>query len=253
VAEKRKSHHVEGRPSVLAALQVFERKFQVVLLSRSAHAEKFAEIEALAERRGVPVRRVEPAELTAVAHGTTHGGVVALCSERPRTTGEQLLRLLDQRAAAPLLLLIEGVDDERNLGFTLRSAEALGADAVLIKKHLWDFDAVEVGRPSSGALERLPLVQIQDLDLLRQLQGRGVQVLGCIAGARMTIHQADLRRPSLLAVGGEKRGLSGAVRSICDRLVTIPTRSAGTSLSMSHAAAVVMAEAMRQRQGPTPV
>ena len=81
---KRKSHHVEGRPSVLAALQVFERKFQVVLLSVSAHAEKFAEIEALALRRGVPVRRVEPAELTAVAHGTSHGGVVALCSERPR-------------------------------------------------------------------------------------------------------------------------------------------------------------------------
>jgi 23S rRNA (guanosine2251-2'-O)-methyltransferase len=143
-------------------------------------------------------------------------------------------------------LLLEGVDDARNLGFTIRSAEALGAQAVLIKKHLWDFDPIEVARPASGAYERLPLVQIEDVEPLRQLQRRGLRLLGCIAGARRGLYEVDLKLPTLLAIGGEKRGLSGAVRSICDAFLTIPTRGAA-SLSLSHATAIVLAEAMRQR------
>jgi 23S rRNA (guanosine2251-2'-O)-methyltransferase len=146
-----------------------------------------------------------------------------------------------------LLLLLEGVDDARNLGFTLRSAEALGVHAVLIKKHLWDFDSVEVARPASGAYERLPLVQIETVEPLTRLQKRGVNLIGCIAGARQTLYVADLKRPTILAIGGEKRGLSGAVRDICDSFLTIPTRGGPSSLSLSHAAAIVLGEAHRQR------
>jgi tRNA G18 (ribose-2'-O)-methylase SpoU len=143
-------------------------------------------------------------------------------------------------------LLLEGVDDARNLGFTLRTADALGALAVLIKKHLWDFDAAEVSRPSSGAYERLPLVQIDDVEPLKQLQRRGLKLFGCVAGAKRTMYELDLSQPAVLAVGGEKRGLSGAVRAICDRFITIPTRE-GASLSMSHASAILLSEAARQR------
>jgi 23S rRNA (guanosine2251-2'-O)-methyltransferase len=156
------------------------------------------------------------------------------------------MRLLDAIPSPPLLLLLEGVDDARNLGFTLRSADALGAHAVLIKKHLWDFDASEVSRPSSGAYERLRLVQIDDVEPLKQLQRRGLKLFGCIAGAKRTMFDVDLAQPAILAIGGEKRGLSGAVRSICDRVITIPTR-AGASLSMSHAGAILLSEAARQR------
>jgi 23S rRNA (guanosine2251-2'-O)-methyltransferase len=144
-------------------------------------------------------------------------------------------------------LLLEGVEDARNLGFTLRSAEAMGVDAVLIKKHLWDLDPVEVSRPSSGAYERLPLAQIEDIAPLDELRKRGLQLVGCIAGARRTMYDIDFRGPTIVAIGGEKRGLSGAVRGICDLFATIPTRGEPSSLSLSHAGAVVMAEAMRQR------
>jgi tRNA G18 (ribose-2'-O)-methylase SpoU len=72
-------------------------------------------------------------------------------------------------------------------------------------------------------------------------------LIGCIANARRTIHQADLTTGTILAIGGEKRGLSGAVRGICDRYMTIPTKEGASSLSLSHAAAIVMAEAVRQR------
>ena len=239
--------HLEGRLSVVAALQACRRRFQVILIRHGMHEEKLRELIELAETRGVPIRRVETDELDALAHGTTHGGVIAVCSPRPRTTPDELVELLDRLTEPPLLLLLEGVDDARNLGFTLRSAHALGVHAVLIKKHLWDFDPVEVSRPASGAYEHLPIVQIDDTSLLETLRRRRIRLYGCIAGAKRTMYQRDLARPVLLAIGGEKRGLSGAVRSICDGFLTIPARPGTSSLSLSHAASIVMAEAMRQR------
>src|SRR4051812_42598701 len=126
--------HLEGRQSVLAALKARQRKFQVILISHGAHMEKLQELLDLAGEMGVPVKSVDRRELDAMAHGQTHGGVVALAGAKPRMTGEQLIELVDEMRAAPLLLLIEGVEDARNLGFTLRSAEAMGVHAVLIKK-----------------------------------------------------------------------------------------------------------------------
>ncbi|MGD0461052.1 MAG: RNA methyltransferase [Tepidisphaeraceae bacterium] len=238
--------HLEGRQSVLAALAARQRRFEVILVNQAAHEEKIREVLEAAQAAGVPVKRVAGRELDAMAHGATHGGVLALCSAKPLTTGAQLLKVLEQDRS-PLLLLIEGVEDARNLGFTLRSAEALGARAVLIKKHLWNFDPIEVARPASGAFERLPLVQVEDTQLLENLRSRGLRLLGCVGGAKRTIYQVDLTEGVILAIGGEKRGLSGAVRRICDGIVAIPTMQGTASLPMSHAAAVVLAEANRQR------
>jgi 23S rRNA (guanosine2251-2'-O)-methyltransferase len=238
---------LEGRQSVLAALNARQRRFQVVLVRHDAHVEKVRDVVDLASQLGVPVRRVAPQELDSLAHGVSHGGVLAIASDKPRMSEVDLMRLLDSLSEPPLLLLLEGVDDARNLGFTLRTAEALGVHAVLIKKHLWDFDAVEVARPSSGAYERLPLVQFDDVALLRQLQRRGLRVYGCIAGAKRRMYDVPLDRGCVLAVGGEKRGLSGAVREVCDRFVTIPSKAGASSLSMSHATSILLAEAMRQR------
>lgn len=240
--------HLEGRQSVLAALAAGKRKFQVVLISHGAHEDKVQDVLDLAAERGVPVRRADRKELDAIAHGATHGGVVAVCSGKPRTSPEELVELIDKLNEPPLLLLLEGVEDARNLGFTLRSAEALGVHAVLIKKHLWDLDSIEIARPASGAYERMALVQISDVEPLEQLRKREIKLYGCLAGVKRTLYETDLKTGCILAIGGEKRGLSGAVRSICDAFLTIPSASDASSLSLSHASAIVMAEAMRQRR-----
>ena len=95
------------------------------LVAHGAHVDKLDELLALAAELGVPVKTVERAELDAMAHGATHGGVLALATPLPRLSSPQLMDLLDG-VRTPLLLLLEGVDDARNLGFTLRTAEALG-------------------------------------------------------------------------------------------------------------------------------
>ncbi len=241
--------HLEGRQSVYAALVARQRRFEAILIKHGTHAETVAEILAEAESQGIPVRYVEGKELDARAHGGSHGGVLALASPKPRTKVDTLMEIIGKLTEPPLLLLLEGVDDARNLGFAIRTAEAVGVHAMLIKKHLWDFDPVEISRPSSGAYERLPLVQIDDVTPLKSLQARGLKLIGCLANVKRTLYETDLTGPTILAIGGEKRGLSGAVRDICDGFLTIPTRGGASSLSLSHSSAIVMAEAMRQRLG----
>ncbi|MDX2198300.1 MAG: RNA methyltransferase [Phycisphaerae bacterium] len=240
--------HLEGRQSVLAALQARLRRFQVVLLRQGLHEEQVQDILDAAAANNTPIRWAAREELDALTHGATHGGVVAICSARPLTTVAQLFEIVDHATRPPLILLLEGVDDARNLGFTLRSAEAFGASAVLIKKHLWDFDEVEISRPASGAFERLPLVQIEDVAPLRELQKRGVRIFGAIANARRVVYDAPLAEACILVVGGEKRGISGAVRDLCDQLITIPTVAGASSLPLAHAAALLLGEAARQRR-----
>jgi 23S rRNA (guanosine2251-2'-O)-methyltransferase len=248
--------HLEGRVSILAALRGRQRKFQVILVRHGLHEENVRDVLDLARELGVPTRAADARELDAMTHGATHGGLVAVVSPKPRATVAQLHEILHAiRDEPPLLLLLEGVDDARNLGFVLRSALALGVHAVLIKKHLWDFDAQDVARASSGAYELLPLVQIDETEPLRELQRRGLRLIGCLAGAKRTLYETDLTSGTILAIGGEKRGLSGAVRSICDTFLTIPSRADAPSLSLSHAAAIAMGEVARQRSrlpGATP-
>jgi 23S rRNA (guanosine2251-2'-O)-methyltransferase len=80
------------------------------------------------------------------------------------------------------------------------------------------------------------------------LQKLGVKLYGCMAGVKRTLYDVDLAAACVVAIGGEKRGLSGAVREICDQFITIPTVGGASSLSLSHAGAIVLAEAMRQRR-----
>ncbi|MCG3126523.1 MAG: 23S rRNA (guanosine-2'-O-)-methyltransferase RlmB [Phycisphaerae bacterium] len=242
--------HIEGQQSVLAALEARQRRISVILVRQGTHPARVVDLLRLAGDCGVPIRHVEPAELDALAHGTTHGGIIAVCSSKPRLSPAALLELVDRLREPPLLLLLEGVDDARNLAFTLRTADAMGVHAVLIKKHLWDFDPVEVSRPSSGAYERLPLARVEGVELLIELKRRGVRIFGCLAAARRRLHERDLTQPCLIAIGGEKRGLSGAVRAVCDRFMSIATRGGPSSLSLSHAAAIALAEACRQRAAP---
>jgi tRNA G18 (ribose-2'-O)-methylase SpoU len=74
--------HLEGRQSVLAALRARQRRFQVILVRHDAHAEKVQDVLDLAAAMGVPVRRVDARELDSLAHGSTHGGVLAICSDK---------------------------------------------------------------------------------------------------------------------------------------------------------------------------
>lgn len=224
---------LEGRICALAALQAGRRKFEALLIRHGIKDDTVRDLLDAAAAQGVPVRRVREEALDAQAHGKTHGGVLAIAQPLPPST------LPDQM---DFVLFLDGVDDGRNLGFAIRTAEAFGVQAVLLRRRAWDFDGGDVSRASSGAYERLPVV-------IAEFPPPRLVLIGCMAEASKTIYDEDLTRPLALAIGGEKRGLSAAVRDKCASRVSIPTRKGAPSLSLTHAAAVAMAEVARQRRG----
>lgn len=241
---------LEGRVCILAALEARLRTFEALLVGPQAKPEKTADVLAAAKKAGVPVRRTPAEEIDRVAHGKTHGGLVALCSARPTLSPSHVVTHLDTLKEPPFLLLLDGVDDPRNFGHVLRTADALGVHLLIVRRRAWDFDATEVSRASSGAYERIPLCRIdREDDLLPELKKRGIRICGAVPRAQKTPWEAFLGGPVCLALGGEKRGLSAAVRAHCDRFVAIPMRGSASSLSLSHAAAILLAETVRQRQG----
>ena len=225
---------LEGRICALAALQAGRRKIEALLVRQGIKDDSIRDLLDAAAARGVTVRRVREEALDAQAHGKSHGGVVAIAEPLPPAV---LPPTLD------FLLFLDGVDDGRNLGYALRTAEAFGVQAVILRRRAWDFDGGDVSRASSGAYERLPVV-------ISDAAPQGLALVGCMAGASKTIYDEDLTRPIALAIGGEKRGLSAAVRNQCVSRVTIPTKPGAPSLSLTHAAAVAMAEVARQRRKP---
>jgi 23S rRNA (guanosine2251-2'-O)-methyltransferase len=268
--------HLEGRLSILAALKARKRKIELIMVSWNAHKEKTEEAIALASAQNIPVKTVSPEELDAASKGKTHGGLIAICSHKPVTPFDDMLDNLKETHGSPFLLLLEGVEDEQNLGFIIRTAGAFGVNAILLKKHIWNFDELTLSRTSAGAYEQMPLVKIEkEAESLNQLKKAGLKIFGAIAGVKKTLYDIDFTVPCVIALGGEKRGLSAVVRENCDCFFTIPmphstsigsTRLIGSppnafgaggqsnniierpSLSLSHSAAIIMSEVMRQRR-----
>jgi 23S rRNA (guanosine2251-2'-O)-methyltransferase len=239
---------LEGKICVEAALKARQRKISLIIIRSGLHAGQIQPILDEAEQQNISIKYASGAELDAMAHGKTHGGIIALATPKPPLSWEVVLERIKYQTRSPGLLLLEGIDDSQNFGFTLRSAEAMGIDAVLLKKHLWDFDGAAVSRASSGAFERMPIALLDQVDkTLPRFKNAGLKLFGCIANAKRTIYDADLTAPAILAIGGEKRGLSAAVRNHCDTFIKIPMAAEIGSLSLSHSASVVMAEMMRQR------
>src|SRR5437588_10785650 len=104
---------LEGRQSVAAALRARQRKFNVVLIRHGTHEESIHEILSLARELNVPVRYADARELDSLAHGVTHGGVVAVATAKPRASIAELFEVLDRANEPPLLLLLGGIDDAR--------------------------------------------------------------------------------------------------------------------------------------------
>jgi 23S rRNA (guanosine2251-2'-O)-methyltransferase len=233
---------------VLAALQIRERRIEIILIRENAQHRRYQEILAMAEAQGVPVKYVSQNELDTFAHSRSHGGIVAICSRKPIRRFEHIGQIISRCSGPPLLLILEGVEDQQHLAYLFRTAEALGVAAVLLKKHLWNFDETDVSRGSSGAFERLPVVRFAQASEVGKLARYDIRLWGCIPRCKRTIYEVNLTGPVALAVGGEKRGLSGALRERCDGFARIPMAPGSvSSLSLTHAACLILGEAFRQR------
>jgi 23S rRNA (guanosine2251-2'-O)-methyltransferase len=209
---------------------------------------RMRDLIGLAQAAGVEARRVEATRLDRMCPQRTHQGVVAFVTAQPATLG--LDELLDRIEGPPLLLLLDGVTDPRNLGACLRVADGAGAHAVIAPKdHAVGINAT-VSKVASGAAETVPYFMVTNLArTLNELKDRHIWVVGTSDDAPRTLYAADLRRPLALVLGAEGAGLRQLTRKTCDELVSLPMAGAVESLNVSVASGICLYEAVRQRGG----
>jgi 23S rRNA (guanosine2251-2'-O)-methyltransferase len=206
------------------------------------------EIIALASDLTLALHHAPRKTLDRLAHGGRHQGVVLRKRAAQRLDEGDLLALLNTLRTPPLLLILDGIQDPHNLGACLRTADATGANAVVIPLRRSVGLTATVSKVASGAVESMPVMQVGSLTrTLRELKEAGIYLTGTADDAPATLFETDLTRPAALVLGGEEAGLRPLVRELCDTLVRIPMRGQVESLNVSVAAGVCLYEALRQR------
>ena len=248
-----------GVHGVRALLEASPQDVRRVLLADGRRNRQMSLLAAMARAAGVRVERIPRQALdrylkraitgrASAEGGVNHQGVAA---ERHAfaPASEADLEARWPSFEDPLLVALDGIEDPRNLGACLRTAEAAGADAVLIPRHGSAPLSTAAAKAASGAMERLFLVEVANLARrLTWLRGQGVWLSGGVddVGA-IAYTQVDYRVPTAIVVGGEGRGLRRLTRERCDHLVRIPMANAMPSLNVSVALGVLLFEALRQR------
>ncbi len=182
--------------------------------------------------------------------GVRHQGMVALCrTDGPMAPGlSELLSRLDNLETVPLLLVIDGLQDPRNLGACWRSAAALGADALVMPKGRGADVTATVTRVAAGGASQVPMFQVSNWSrALMALKKRGIWLIGTDESSQTLVSEIDFKLPTAVVVGGEERGIRPITRKQCDSIARIPTSSVFGSLNVSVAVGVLLYEAARQR------
>jgi 23S rRNA (guanosine2251-2'-O)-methyltransferase len=221
-----------------------------VLLTGGRDGGRLDELRKLAEAADVPIVESDETTLTRLAGGARHQGAVAELVPRADDPETQLERALESVVGAPLLLVLDGIQDPHNLGACLRSADATGVAAVIVPRDRAAGLTPVVRKVAAGASETVPLVAVVNLArTLRELKERGIWLIGTADGADRNLYDVELTGPVALVMGSEGEGLRRLTRECCDQLVAIPMAGAVESLNVSVAAGVALFEAVRQRRG----
>ena len=231
---------------VLEALRSNARRVEKIVIAEGARVHRLSEIFDLAREHRIIIDRTNGERLNTLAGaGNSHQGVVAFAAAADYVDADDILKMIEGEA---LLVLLDGVEDPRNLGAVLRTAECAGSHGVFIPERRAVGLNETVAKSSAGAIEHIRVSKVTNLNrLIEDLKSRNIWVVGTSGDAEMNYTDWDWTRPSALVMGSEGSGLHRLVAENCDALVKIPMYGRIESLNVSVAAGVILFEAKRQR------
>lgn len=243
---------IHGVVPVVEALRSGRRTIEHIAIAEGTRHGRLREMIELAKAANVPVRRVPRLDIERAAGNATHQGVMArIASARYADADELLAELAAQVATnqSPLALGLDGLEDPRNFGAVLRTAECAGVQAVFTTERRAVGLTETVAKAAAGALEYVRVARVANLSrLIEQLKERNIWVVGTAGDAAREYTDWDWKLPTAVFVGNEGAGLHRLVRERCDVLVRIPTAGHLESLNVSVATGIVLYEALRQRR-----
>lgn len=237
-----------GRHPVLELLRADSRRVEEIAIMAEGRGPALQDLLTLARSRGVKISFRSREQLTAMAGTPHHQGVVARAAGARYRTLADVLAIPASRGEAAFFLGLDQVQDPRNLGAILRSAEATGVHGVVVPKHNSAGLSGGATKSAVGAVELVPVARVPNLvQCLESMKEGGVWVVGTVTEGGKAPWDVDLTAGICLVFGGEGEGLRPLVARTCDFLVTLPMKGRLGSVNVSAAAAVVCFEALRQR------
>ncbi len=226
---------------------VSDRKVECIYFDRNAKKSKARDlsyIKKMKDKHSFDLVYCDRSEIDAMCVGTTHGGIIAKCSERTFVSS-----LPDDTAKKSFMVMLEGIEDPFNFGYALRSLYAFGADAVILPERNWMSAAPIVCRSSAGASELIPIYSLDCENAVRTLKNKGYSIIATAKENSESISDISMEFPLLLIVGGEKRGISKKILNMADSTVHIDYSSDFmASLSAASAAAILGYEVSCRRK-----
>lgn len=245
---------LEGMTSISALLKAIEsgnstndRKIIKILYNEERFKKHYKQLSFLKKMseihsftlENVPIETIEENTI-----GNTHGGVIAICSERH-------IKELEDVDISPsgVYFMLEGIEDPYNFGYSLRSLYASGVNGIILSPRNWMSAAGVVSRASAGASELLDIYTSEVEDAVRIFKSKGYKIYCADKPNSVSIYETDLKKPLLMVIGGEKRGNSKAILDSADKILHIDYgRDFGAALSAASASTVISFEIMRQNK-----
>lgn len=237
---------IVGRNPVREALKSGREIDKLMVSSEDGSMKK---ILALAGERRIPVMKVEKSAIERVASGQIHQGVAAFVSAYEYAELEDIFSLAEKRGEDPFIIILDNLEDPHNLGAIMRTAECAGAHGIIIPKRRACGLTDVVAKASAGAVEYIPCVKVTNIaQTIDALKEKGVWVAACDMGGQ-EYYKADLKGKIAVVIGSEGFGISRLVKEKCDFVVSMPMVGRINSLNASNAAAVILYEVRKQRDG----
>ena len=241
---------IVGRNPVLEVLRAGDREVEQIQIAQGREHPRLRQIILLAQQERIDCEFVSRDELDRLESSIPHQGVVAIVSPKKYLAIETLVEKLQAKGQhqASLLVMLDGVQDPRNLGAIVRSADAAAVDGIVIPKDRAAGLTTAAHKASAGSAEYVPIAQVTNLvRTIELLKSSGIWVIGADQSAPAIYTQVDFTVPVCLLLGNEAEGLRRLVKEKCDMLVHLPMLGHLPSLNVSVAAGVLMYEVIRQR------
>lgn len=204
---------------------------------------------AQAKERGIPIYFAERTALDRLAEGGKHQGIIAYVSDFRYSSIEDILAEAEKRGEEPFVIILDNLEDPHNLGAIMRTAECAGAHGIIIPKRRSVSITDTVAKASAGAVEYMKVAKVTNIkNAMEKLKEKGLWIAACDMGGEV-YSKSNLTGAVAVVIGSEGAGISKLVKEHCDFVVSMPMVGKITSLNASNAAAVIMYEIRRQRDG----
>jgi 23S rRNA (guanosine2251-2'-O)-methyltransferase len=238
--------YIYGINAVTEALKARGRAFEWVGMAKERHDIRLQRLIEDCRKLGIPVRFMQRTELDRLVRDAAHQGVVAATSSKQYSELDEVIDA--KRGDYSLIVVLDGVEDPHNLGAILRTADAAGANGVVIPERRAAGVTGTVTKASAGASEHLPIAKVTNIArTVEELKDRNIWTVGLDERGPQTYDALDYKMDCALVLGAEGKGLHDLVKKKCDFLVSIPMLGKVPSLNVSVAAGVVLYEIVRQR------